>query len=146
MMTKYPARDGPGPPAERSLNDRTLRLVVGGLGAFHVLEGLWMLVAPGSFFDAIGRYGLENTHYVGDVGAFVLAYGIVLVLAVGRPGWRAPLLALGSAWYALHALNHVLDIGEARSDGRGIVDTLLLALGAGLMAWLAVVADRLVRR
>ena len=102
-----------------------------------------MLLAPASFFDAIGRYGLENTHYVGDVGAFVLAYGVALLLGVGRPTWRAPLLAVGALWYALHAFNHVFDIDEARSDERGIADTVLLLLGAGLLAWLSRAADRL---
>jgi hypothetical protein len=137
------ARSRPKAPA---LDDRTLRLAVGALAVFHLAEGLWMLVAPASFFDAIGRYGVENTHYVGDVGAFVLAYGIALLLAVGRPTWRAPLLAVGAAWYAVHALNHLFDIGEARTDGRGIADTVLLALGAVALGWLAVAADRLARR
>jgi len=125
------------------LEERTLRLVVGGLGLFHAAEGLWMLLAPASFFDTIGRYGLENTHYVGDVGAFVLAYGVALLLCVGRPTWRAPLLAVGALWYAFHAFNHVFDIDEARSDERGIADTVLLLLGAGLLAWLSLAADRL---
>ncbi len=128
------------------LTDRTLRLAVGALAVFHLAEGLWMILAPASFFDAIGRYGPENTHYVGDVGAFVLAYGIALLLAVGRPSWRAPLLALGAAWYAVHAVNHLFDIDEARTAGRGIADTVLLALGAAALAWLAVAADRLARR
>ena len=128
------------------LDERTMRLAVGALGVFHVAEGLWMLVAPGSFFEHIGRYGLENTHYVGDVGAFVLAYGIALLIAVGRPSWRAPVLAVGALWYAFHALNHLFDVDEARSDERGIADTVLVALGAGLLAWLAAAADRAQRR
>jgi len=123
------------------LDERTLRIVVGALGAFHVLEGLYQLLAPASFFARIGRYGIENTHYVGDVGAFVLAFGVLLLVAVGKPSWRAPLLYLGAAWYALHAANHLFDIDEARSSARGAADTILLALGAGLLAWLANIAD-----
>lgn len=125
------------------LDERTMRLAVGALALLHLGEGLWMLFAPASFFDTIGRYGLENTHYVGDLGAIVLAYGIALLIAVGRPGWRAPLLGLGALWYAFHSLNHLLDVGEARSDERGWADTILLALGAVLIGWLALVADRL---
>jgi hypothetical protein len=125
-----------------ALNERTLRLVVGALAAFHIAEGLWMLLAPGSFFDAIGNYGLENTHYVGDVGAFVLAYGLALLAAVGRPTWRAPLLAIGALWYAIHSVNHLFDIDEARSTERGLADTILLAIGAGVLGWLASAADR----
>ena len=37
------------------LGERTLRIVVGALGVFHLLEGAWMFFAPGSFFDTIGR-------------------------------------------------------------------------------------------
>ncbi len=125
------------------LDERTLRIAVGALAFFHMAEGLWMLLSPGSFFDAIGRYGLENTHYVGDVGAFVLAYGVALMIAVGRPGWRAPLLGVGALWYAFHGLNHLFDINEARSDERGIADTVLLLVGAGALAWLAAAAERL---
>ena len=127
------------------LDERTMRVVVAALAVFHVGGGLWMVFSPDSFFDVIGQYGLENTHHVGDVGAFVLAYGIALLIAVGRPSWRTPLLAVGALWYAFHALNHLLDIDEARSDGRGIADTVLLALGSAALAWLAAVSNRLER-
>ena len=130
-------------PINAPLHERTLRIAVGALGAFHIVEGLWQLLAPGSFYARIGTYGLENTHYVGDVGAFVLAFGIALVLAVGRPSWRAPLLYLGSLWYGFHAINHLFDVDEARSTARGAIDTILLALATGLLAWLASAADRL---
>lgn len=112
---------------------------------FHVFEGTWQLVAPSSFFDKIGQYGIENTHYVGDVGTFVIAYGIVLLVAVGRASWRAPLLYLGAAWYAFHAFNHVFDTGEAVSSARGWADTILILVGAALLAWLASVCDRSAR-
>ena len=127
------------------LDERTMRVVVAALAVFHVAEGLWMEFSPDTFFDVIGQYALENTHYVGDVGAFVLAYGIALLIGVGRPSWRTPLLAVGALWYAFHALNHLLDIDEARSDGRGIADTVLLALGSAALAWLAAVSNRLER-
>ena len=131
--------------SDAPLDERTMRVVVAALAVFHVGEGLWMVFSPDSFFDVIGQYGLENTHYVGDVGAFVLAYGIALLIAVGRPSWRTPLLAVGALWYGFHALNHLLDIDEARSDGRGIADTVLLALGSAALAWLAAVSNRLER-
>lgn len=123
-----------------ALDERTLRVVVGALGALHLLLGGWQLLAPGSFFTAIGPYGAENTHYVGDLGAFIAAYGIALLVAVGRPGWRTPLLAVGAIWYALHAINHLFDIGEARSDLRGVLDTTLFAIGSAALAWLAAAA------
>lgn len=125
----------------RGLPDRTLRTTVGALGAFHLVLGLYQFFFPGSFFFRIGEYGDENTHYVGDVASFTLAFGIALLVAVGRPSWRAPTLLLGAVWYAIHAINHLFDIGEASSQATGIVQTLLIALGSGLLFWLARAAE-----
>ena len=120
-----------------------MRAVLIVVAAYHVALGLLAMVAPGTFFDEIGSYGVENSHYVGDVGAFTLAFGFAAGVAAWRPAWRAPVLWLGAAWYALHAVNHAFDTDEARSDGRGWADTLLIAFGALAAAWLARVAERL---
>lgn len=125
------------------MTERALRAVLVVVAAYHVVTGFLALVAPDTFFDEIGRYGIENSHYVGDVGAFVLAFGVALGIAVVRPAWRAPLLWLGALWYGFHAINHAFDTGEARSEGRGWADTLLIAFGAVASAWLARVSERL---
>ena len=125
------------------MTERTLKAVLAVVAVYHVVTGAMALVAPGTFFEQIGNYGVENSHYVGDVGAFILAFGIALGIAVVRPAWRAPLLWLGAFWYGLHAVNHAFDTGEARSDGRGWADTLLIAFGAVAAAWLARVSERL---
>jgi hypothetical protein len=125
------------------MTERALRIVLAVVAAYHVVTGGLALVAPDTFFEEIGMYGVENSHYVGDVGAFVLAFGVALAIAVVRPSWRAPLLWLGALWYGLHAINHAFDTGEAKSDARGWSDTLLIALGAVVSAWLARVSERL---
>jgi hypothetical protein len=125
------------------MTERTLKVVLAVVAAYHVVTGALALVAPDTFFEEIGSYGVENSHYVGDVGAFVLAFGIAIGIAVVRPAWRAPLLWLGALWYAFHAINHAFDTGEARSEGRGWADTLLIAFGALAAAWLARVSERL---
>ena len=125
------------------ISDRALKAILVFLAAYHVLQGLLALLAPGTFFDEIGLYGVENSHYIGDVGAFVIAYGFAIALAVTRPSWRAPLLWLGAFWYGFHAINHAFDTGEARSDARGWADTILIAFGAVGAAWLARVSERL---
>lgn len=127
------------------IGERGLRAILLVVAAYHVLTGALALLDPGTFFDEIGRYGVENSHYVGDNGAFVLAFGVALGIAAGRPSWRAPLLWLGALWYGLHALNHAFDTAEARTAARGWTDTLLLATGAVLSGWLARVAERLNR-
>lgn len=119
-----------------------MRAVLVVLGVTQVASGALALVAPDTFFDEIGRYGVENEHYVGDVGAFVVAFGIAVLVAAQRASWRVPVLVLGALWYGLHAINHAFDVGEARSDARGIVDTLYIGLGAPLFAYLAWAAAR----
>jgi hypothetical protein len=129
----------------RVVTERTLRTVLLVLGVYHVVLGGLAMLDPGSFFDDVGKYGIENDHYIGDNGSFTLALGIVLLLAAGIASWRVPVLALVALWYGLHALNHAFDVGEARSDARGLFDTLALAGGAVFAAWLASVAARFER-
>ena len=120
-----------------------MRAVLIVLGVVQVASGALALIAPGTFYDEVGRYGVENQHYVGDVGAFVLAFGIAVLIAAQRPAWRVPVLLVGAIWSGLHAINHAFDVGDARSDARGIVDTIYIALGALLYAYLAWAAARL---
>jgi hypothetical protein len=101
------------------------------------------LVVPDTFFDQIGHYGVENSHYVGDVGAFMLAFGVAVGISIWRASWRAPVLWLGALWYGFHAVNHAFDTGEAKSEARGWSDTLAIAFGALAAAWLARVSERL---
>ncbi len=112
-------------------------------GAINLLLGAVMAIAPGTFFDEIGPYGARNDHYLGDVAAFYLAAGGCLLIAANRPAWREPLLVMAAVWYGLHAINHLFDIGENNeSDARGVVDTVLLAVGAILLAGMAREAGR----
>jgi surface polysaccharide O-acyltransferase-like enzyme len=125
------------------VSEQTLRWTLVATGILHLAVGALALFAPGTFFDEIGRYGAENTHYVGDVGAFTAAAGLALLVAAARPDWRVPVLGLIAAWYALHALNHAFDTGEARSAARGWLNTALIGFGAVFAAYLAWVAARL---
>jgi len=125
------------------ISERALKAVLIVLGVVQAASGALALVAPGTFFDEVGRYGVENKHYVGDVGAFVLAFGIAVLVAAQRPSWRVPVLALGALWSGLHVVNHVFDVGEARSDARGVFDAVYLGIVGLLYAYLAWAAARL---
>ena len=125
------------------ISERAMRAALIVLGAVQVASGALALVAPGTFFDEIGRYGVENQHYVGDVGAFVLAFGTALLVAAWHPSWRLPVLALGALWSGLHVINHVFDVGEARSDARGTFDAVYLGIAGLLYVYLAWAAARL---
>jgi predicted anti-sigma-YlaC factor YlaD len=128
------------------MSEREFRWALVFPAAYLLITGVMALVAPDTFFDQIGKYGIENSHYVGDVGAFTTAAGIGVLIAIWRPSWREPLLWVGAAWFGLHALNHLFDIGEARSDARGIFDTALLAFGGVGSAYLALMAQRMQER
>ena len=125
------------------MTERSLQVVLALLGAINAGLGALALIAPDTFFDQIGKYGVENSHYVGDVGAFTLAYGLGLLVAIRLPSWRVPVLALGAIWFGFHALNHAFDTGEARSQARGWADTIGIAAGGLLLAYLARVSARL---
>jgi hypothetical protein len=125
------------------IGERGLRAILVVIAVYHVALGLLALLAPDTFFEQIGDYGVENSHYVGDVGAFFLAFGLAAAVAVLRPSWRAPILWLGALWYGFHALNHPFDTGEAKSEARGWTDTGLLAFGGLAAAWLARVSEKL---
>jgi hypothetical protein len=127
------------------MTERALQATLVVAGIYLAITGLLAMIAPDTFFDDIGRYGVENSHYVGDVGAFQLAAGFGVLLAAQRRSWRVPILVVGAIWFGLHAINHAFDVGEARSDARGWLDTTLLALGAVGSAWLASVAARFER-
>ncbi len=120
------------------MSEGALRTGLYFFAAVNLLTGILQLFAPGWFFDNIGSYGIRNDHYLGDVGAFYLAAGIALLVAVRRPAWREPVLVLAALWYAFHAANHLFDIGESNeSDSRGATDTILLAIGAAALAYMA---------
>ena len=117
--------------------ERTLRTGVVLLALPALVAGVIALISPETFFEQIGTYGTRNDHYTGDAGAYLTAFGVALLFAAVRPAWRVPLLLLGAGWYGLHALNHLFDIGEAKSAARGIADTALIGLGAVLHLYLA---------
>jgi hypothetical protein len=111
-------------------------------GLTQLALGLFMAIAPGAFFDAIGPFGARNSHYVRDLSTFYIALGISGLVAVRRPGWRVPVLALGAVEFALHALNHLIDIGESHPGWNGPVTFATVAASAALLGWMLRVAAR----
>ena len=104
------------------------------LAASSLALGLFIVVAPGAFFDAIADFGPRNDHDLRDNAAFYLAAAAGLAVAAGRPSWRAPVLALVTLQYGIHALNHLLDIGDAEPSWIGPLDAALLLGGTALLA------------
>ena len=112
-------------------NLKPLLLIV---AATQLATGLLMAVDPGTFFEEIGPYGAQNDHYIRDASTFTLALGLVVAIAAFRPSWRPAAIAGALFQLALHAINHLVDIGEARPESLGPVNFVLLAVGAILLA------------
>jgi hypothetical protein len=107
--------------------------------AFAVAQlviGLLLWLTPGFFFDEIASYGVRNDHYMGDVATWYLASGVAVLAAVPRPAWRVPLLFLVAVQYALHSLNHLLDVGETDPGWLGPANFVALALATLLLGWM----------
>jgi hypothetical protein len=105
------------------------------LGATQLALGAFQAIAPGAFFDALGDFGSRNDHYLRDVSTLYLALGITLLVAAGRPAWRVPVLAFATIQYALHALNHLIDVSEADPGWVGPFDFVSLTMLAALLAY-----------
>lgn len=103
------------------------------LGAFMLAQGIWMVVSPGTFFDVLGPFGERNDHYLRDNATWALALGVLALLAAGQASWRLPVLALAAVQSALHAVNHVIDAGEADPGWVGVFDAVALVLITALL-------------
>jgi hypothetical protein len=111
-----------------------IRELFGVLGITQLTLGAVMAIAPGTFFNSIADYGVRNDHYVRDISTLYLALGAALLLAAGRPTWRAPVLAFAAIQYGLHIVNHVVDVGDADPGWLGPFNLVaLLAFEAVLL-------------
>lgn len=124
------------------MNEARLRTILMVIAVFHLLLGAFMALAPGAFYDTLGKFPPENHHYIKDVSTFYIALGVVFFVAVRRRSWRVPVLAFSTLEYGLHALNHLVDVNEAASDFTGWFDFFSLAFVTLLFAALTTAAWR----
>lgn len=102
----------------------------------QIVLGLLLWLAPGFFFVSIGPYGPRNDHYMGDVASWYLALGVVALVALRRESWRVPVLAFALIQYALHSVNHLIDVREADPSWLGPANFVSLVLTTLLLAWM----------
>jgi hypothetical protein len=113
-----------------------VKALLGTFAGVQVLIGALLWLVPGFFHDEIGPYGARNDHYMGDLATWYLALGAALFVAVRRVSWRVPVLAFSFVHYALHSLNHLIDVGEADPSWLGPANLVSLVLATGLLAWM----------
>ncbi len=112
------------------------------LGAAHLALGVLMASAPGVFFEEIGPYGARNDHYTRDASTFYLAMSAVAFVGWKRHSWRLPVAVFFFIQYALHSVNHLIDVGEASPKALGPVNLVSLVLTAGLLIYMVRTAKR----
>ncbi len=103
---------------------------------YHLGLAALMAFAPHYFFTKIGPFGIRNDHYIRDLATYNAAIGAGLLVAVRRRSWRVPLLAVVTLQFALHSLNHLIDINAAHPNWNGYFDFFSLAIATVVLAWL----------
>jgi hypothetical protein len=111
--------------------------------AYHLALAALMAFAPHYFFTNIGPFGIRNDHYTRDLATYNAAIGAGLLVAVRRRSWRVPLLAVVTLQFALHSLNHLIDIDAAHPSWNGYFDFFSLAIATVVLAWLWKLAARM---
>jgi hypothetical protein len=110
------------------MNDARLRTILLVVAVYHLALGAFMIFAPGAFYDSLGKFPPENHHYIKDTATFYLAFGVGAFVSVRRRTWRVPVLSVIAFEYAIHSINHLVDVGKASSDFVGWFDFFSLAL------------------
>jgi hypothetical protein len=103
---------------------------------YQLALGLVMIFAAGWFFRNVGPFGPRNDHYTRDNATMSIAFGVVGLMALRRPRWWVPVLAIFTIQAAVHALNHLYDIDRAHPKRYGPIDFVLLAISAVVLGWL----------
>jgi hypothetical protein len=117
-------------------HDPPVRPLLIAFGVGQLLLGLLLWLTPGFFYDETGPYPPRNDHYMADLATFYLALGAVALVAVRRERWRVPVLTLALIQYALHSLNHLIDIGDSDPSGLGPANFVSLVLTTALLGWM----------
>jgi hypothetical protein len=104
---------------------------------YHFAIAALMVFAPHTFFTDVGPFGAQNDHYLRDTATFNAAFGVALAIAYRRVQWRTPILCCVAVQFALHSVNHLVDIGAAHPHWLGPADFISLSLATAVLVWLA---------
>lgn len=97
--------------------------------AFFVATGLWPLVSPDTFFDALVAFPPYNAHLMRDIGVFTLGPAGALLAAVRFKDTLLIALIGASTAAIAHVVSHVVDSDK----GGNPTDIPLLAVFAATL-------------
>ena len=106
------------------------------LGVVQLVIGAWLAIDPASFVDKVAPFGTIDDHFLRDIATFQLATGVALLMAVGRPAWRVPVLFFAVVQGVLHTINHLIDIGDTDPSWQGPFNFVSLLIQTALFAYL----------
>ena len=82
-------------------------------GAVSLGNAAWMLADPLRWYHelpaGVPDFGPFNPHFVRDIGVAFVAMAVAFGWAAFVPRWRPPLVAVGTVFFAGHALLHAFD-------------------------------------
>jgi hypothetical protein len=127
-------------------NRATLTVVIAMVafnGLFLSLNGLFMLVAPLTWYDSVPGVtdtGFFNQHFIRDIGIIQLFLGVAFVVGMMRPDGRIGLWTVATLWLAAHAVFHVWEVAVGICAPSALVRdfpavSLPAILGAMLTLW-----------
>ena len=122
-----------------------VRLILGFLGAFHLANGLAMLLFPDAWAASVVHLAAPDhlqRHFMTDIGMAFAASGVGMLLGARRGLANGAFALAGAVWPLLHGLFHLWEwiahgpppaMADLISEGVGVI--LAGALGA-VMAWM----------
>jgi hypothetical protein len=117
-----------------------LKAALAVLAFYDIALAVFMAAAPHAFYSKVGPFGAQNDHYIRDTATFSAAIGVGALLALRQRSWRVPVLAVSTVQFALHSVNHLVDINNAHPHWNGYFDFFSLTLATILLAWLLRIA------
>jgi hypothetical protein len=117
-----------------------LKAALAVLAFYDIALAVFMAAAPHAFYAKVGPFGAQNDHYIRDTATFSAAIGVGALVALRQRSWRVPVLAISTIQFALHSVNHLVDINNARPHWNGYFDFFSLTLATILLAWLLRIA------
>lgn len=114
--------------------------VLWGLAAFYLVTGLYIAIAPLSFYQnapGVLETGPYNMHFLRDVGfAFTVS---ALGIGFGLANRLKPLILFGSAWLCIHGVFHLVlwIVHPNHAAPSALVDLVIVVLPAALLSYLA---------
>ena len=91
-----------------------MRALLWVFGVANIANGIWMLVSPERWYHdlpaGVPDTGPLNLHFVRDIGAAFVTFGLGLCIGAEVPRYRRATVTLAAVFFGLHAAIHVYDI------------------------------------